>query len=398
MRPFLNKDLKFLYSLQFFGIKLGLKNITDLCNYFGNPQNNFPSIHIAGTNGKGTVAHAIASCLMLQGYKVGLYTSPHLINFNERIKINNKEISNKKLSDLTTALKKEIIKCKATFFEATTAIAFKYFSDSKVDIAVVETGLGGRLDATNILNPICSVITEIGFDHTKELGKTIEKITSEKGGIIKTNNFVFTNSQSQKAIKVLQKIALQKKSIFIKVDSKYDDVEKNNLELAKEVLKFIDQSTLKISNSNIISGLKNYKKISNLRARFEVISDNPKIIVDVAHNPDAIKNLVLKLKSKYPNKNFVFIFGVMKDKNYKLICNYLAKLKPILIAVKANNDRALNPKIIANYFNQINTVAIDCGSISTGIKLAKRISSNKDIIVITGSHYVVGEYLQNKIA
>ncbi|OYV88036.1 MAG: hypothetical protein B7Z63_01480, partial [Ignavibacteriae bacterium 37-53-5] len=183
----LKSSTEFLYSLEKFGIKMDLDNIRALMDFGGNVQSRLKVVHVAGTNGKGSTCAAIASVLMSEGYKVGLYTSPHIVSFTERFKINGRQISGEEISALTEFFRDEIVRLRATFFEATTAIMFKYFADNGVDFAVIETGLGGRLDATNIVDPMVSVITGIGLDHTDILGDTVEKIAFEKAGIIKNH-------------------------------------------------------------------------------------------------------------------------------------------------------------------------------------------------------------------
>jgi len=197
-------SLKYLYDLQFFGIKLGLENIGKLLSYLGNPQNRWPAIHIAGTNGKGSTAAFAYSILKEAGYRVGLYTSPHLVDFSERIRVNDWLIPREVLVEYTQSLKSQIEKIKPTFFEATTAIAFRYFADQKVDVAVVETGLGGRLDATNLVNSILTLITPIGMDHQQYLGKDIIQIAREKAGIIKPGVPCFTNNRETNILQVFR--------------------------------------------------------------------------------------------------------------------------------------------------------------------------------------------------
>lgn len=187
----INKALDRLYSLQKFGMKLGLDNITSLLEYLGNPQKNFKSFHVAGTNGKGSTTSFMASILMEAGYRTGLYTSPHFIRFNERVRVNGVEIPDQYIVEFISGINGFIVIHKPTFFEVTTALAFKYFSDEKVEYAAIETGLGGRLDATNVLAPLASVITSISLEHTEILGDTLEKIAFEKGGIIKRGGKVF---------------------------------------------------------------------------------------------------------------------------------------------------------------------------------------------------------------
>jgi dihydrofolate synthase/folylpolyglutamate synthase len=196
--------LNFLFGLQKFGMKFGLENIKHLLDFLENPETNYPTVHIAGTNGKGSTAAMIASILTASGYKTGLYTSPHLIDFTERIRIDGKPISSKEVVIYGKKLKSQIQKSKATFFEATTAIAFQYFSDKNVDVALIETGLGGRLDATNVIKPELSIITTIGMDHSEQLGNTIQSIASEKAGIIKSRTPCITSVKNASALKIIK--------------------------------------------------------------------------------------------------------------------------------------------------------------------------------------------------
>jgi dihydrofolate synthase/folylpolyglutamate synthase len=207
--------INYLYSLQRFGIKLGLHNIERLLKLLQNPEEKFTSIHIAGTNGKGSTSSFIASILSSSGYKVGLYTSPHLVDFTERIRINGAPISRERVVEYVEILRDEINLLRATFFEVTTAIAFKYFADEKVDFAVVEVGLGGRLDSTNVIKPAVSVITTVSFDHMDVLGEAIEQIAFEKAGIIKEGVPSVTGCEDEKALDVIKKVANEKKSELV---------------------------------------------------------------------------------------------------------------------------------------------------------------------------------------
>ena len=207
-----NKCISYLFNLERAGIKYDLKNITTLLNFLGNPQNQYPTVHIAGTNGKGSVSSIINSVLIESGYKSGLYTSPHITDFRERISVNGKLISKDFIISTVNKLYRLVQKTGPSFFEVTTAIAFEYFRYMKVDAAVIETGLGGRLDSTNVIKPVLSVITAISIDHTEMLGKSIEKITMEKGGIIKKNTPVIVGHVPVKSEKILKEIAAKKNS------------------------------------------------------------------------------------------------------------------------------------------------------------------------------------------
>ncbi len=209
-----HSTLSFLYSLQYRGMKLGLRNVRTLVRAAGNPERGFSSIHIAGTNGKGSTSSFIASCFMSAGYRTGLYTSPHLERFNERIRIDGRQIPDAEIVRITKMLRPAIQKTKATFFEATTAIAFCWFAEQGVDVAVIETGLGGRLDATNVVRPMISVITNVALDHQEYLGNTLRKIAREKGGIIKPRTPVVTASEDRNVLRVLKAIARRRKATF----------------------------------------------------------------------------------------------------------------------------------------------------------------------------------------
>src|SRR4030042_2752009 len=211
------QTIDYLYSLEYSGIKLGLENVTRLLQFLGNPQKKWPAIHIAGTNGKGSIAAFIYTILREAGFKVGLYTSPHLVDFSERIRINEKKIPWETIVEYTRNLKNQIEKQQATFFEATTAVAFAYFADQPVDIAVIETGLGGRLDATNLVQPLVTIITSISKDHEQYLGTTLPQIAFEKAGIIKTGVPCFTIQQGSEILRVLQEKADEQKDPFFVV-------------------------------------------------------------------------------------------------------------------------------------------------------------------------------------
>jgi dihydrofolate synthase/folylpolyglutamate synthase len=422
-----NKTIKFLFGLEFFGIKLGLKNINSLLNFCGNPENHFPSIHIAGTNGKGSTAAMIASVLTSSGYKTGLYTSPHLINFTERIKINGKEISWDDIYSYTNYFKPEIIKRKPTFFEATTAIAFKYFADQKIDIAVIETGLGGRCDATNVLSPLVSVITNINIEHEQYLGKTYSSIANEKGGIIKPFVPCITATENPEALNKLKSIAklnqsklnhidefskavLKDNSLFglqadIRTDKNiYPDLKISlagnhqliNARLSVLVLEYLREyeGFKSMTNKNIYNGFQKIKENTGFFGRMDIISTSPFIIADVAHNPDAVKTLVESLR-KYISGKALLIFGVMEDKRFDEMIKYLQPITRIAVAVQPRGSRSLDKRILLQYFNRNGIPAISAESCSEGFQLGLVEKRVNEPILITGSHYVLSEIIQN---
>ncbi len=383
-----DKALKYIYSRELFGIKLGLKNITELSNNLGNPQDKFKSIHVAGTNGKGSVCAIISSILQKQGYKVGVYTSPHLVDFRERIRVNGKNITKKQVSSLLSEIK-PLIK-KHTFFEVVTSLAFLYFKKEKVDFALIEVGMGGRLDATNIINPEVSVITNISLEHTQHLGDTIEKIAFEKAGIIKQHTTIIT-SDDCKGLKVIKKIAKQKKSKLYKTKTKKiksslkGAFQYQNASLALKVIEVLNtkykNTKYKINKKAITSGLKSAK----WPGRFEHVAKN--IIFDCAHNPKGAKTLRNEIK-KLNCKNVYIILGIMKDKDINHICRYLEPVAKEIIITKPRIERAAMPKNIAKFVHK-KTIIIK--NVNDALEYAKIKAKKNDLILLTGSIFTVGE-------
>ena len=351
-------------------MKFGLSGIRTLLTSLDHPEEKFSSIHVAGTNGKGSTASMIAAIFTASGYKTGLYTSPHLVSFNERIRINGKPISSKAVARLTTAIYSEIEKNNYTFFEAVTAMAFKYFAESKVDIAIVETGLGGRLDATNILEPLVSVITTIGLEHTQILGANLEEIAFEKGGIIKKGVPCITGVESQKAASVLNKICAEKGSRFIRVHPKNILIRRSSLDglytdfcfagkkirnahvtlagqhqamnalIAVQTIEIaIQRSDFIIDEKAIREGLAHIRRFSGIQARLSVVRRNPLVLADVAHNPQAMRVLCESLK-RLRIKKIHIVFGLMQDKNYRAIISAMRQIAKSFLVVKARTERS----------------------------------------------------------
>jgi dihydrofolate synthase/folylpolyglutamate synthase len=419
------KTLQFLYDLQMFGMKVGLRNITALLDVIGHPEHRFPSIHIAGTNGKGSTSAMVASILTASGYRTGLYTSPHLVKFSERIRVDGKKISEKSIVRYSKLLQPAIKKHRATFFEATTAIALQYFADQEVDIAIIETGLGGRLDATNILTPILSIITNIQWDHTEHLGTTIVKIAREKGGIIKSKTPCITGTTNTSALKTLRSIAksqhaklVEAKNVssvdirshsldgtFMNFSSSTSSLQNVLVSLpgdhqvfnAQVALASIEQlrmfgSFQKISGRSIRNGLSSIQRYTGLRGRIDVASSSPCIIVDVAHNPDGIRTMISSLEKILPGK-CVVVFGVMNDKEYRPMVQLLRKKSRLFIAVAPETERALASGVIIEEIHAVGGKAVDGGTVSHGLQLAMREARSGEPILVIGSHYVAGEVL-----
>ncbi|MBM2840837.1 MAG: Bifunctional folylpolyglutamate synthase/dihydrofolate synthase [Bacteroidetes bacterium] len=430
-RPFQLKSysgtLNYLYGLQHRGMKFGLHNIRYLLKSVHNPESRFYSIHVAGTNGKGSTSAFLASIAMEAGYKTGLYTSPHLIRFTERIRIDGKEIPEWRLVEYVKALRATIERIHATFFEATTCIAFQYFADEQVDIAVIEAGLGGRLDSTNVLMPMASVITNIGLDHTEILGKTISAIAREKGGIIKPRVPCVTATTDARAIGALQRIALNKgtsiqkaqRLVTLTVDGKDKSrvsfssrsfsVRRVRLGLAGHhqftnaqlALAALEATTRKpiyksfnkrIGSKAIRRGLMNVARNTGLRGRLETYGSDPRYIMDVAHNPPGVRSLVDTLQSD-GYKNLLVVFGVMKDKDFPRMVDELSRIAGSIIAVASKGKRSLSPQKLLAHVHSKKISAVLGGSVQAGLRAARKLSSRASPILVTGSHYVVGEAL-----
>jgi dihydrofolate synthase / folylpolyglutamate synthase len=424
-----SEAVRFLYGLEVFGMKFGLKGISSLLKTVGDPQNTFPTIHVAGTNGKGSTCSMLAAILTAAGYKTGLYTSPHLVSFTERIRIDGEQIPPREITRLTTLVSKQVRRQKATFFEAVTAIAFKYFSDEKVDIAVIETGLGGRLDATNVLRPRITVITNVSLEHTEILGKTLEKIAREKGGIIKQHTPCVTGVRAKRLLRVLRTIANERKaalattagvSIRVRSDSlgglevdvnagrmRYRKVSTSlvgnyqlmNLKTVIRVIGILNkQGEFPVSERHIRRGLKNVPLLAGLQARLSVVCRKPLVLADVAHNPDAARNLVQSLM-RLGISNVFLVFGVVKDKDYRSMIHTLRPITRSAIVTAAHTARSrpvtdLTRACLEEGIPVVGTLKHVSGAVRRALSDPPR-----DPILIMGSHYVVGEaltYLQSR--
>ena len=375
--------------------KKDIGNIVTACKTLENPHNKFKSIHIAGTNGKGSTAHMLASIFQEAGYKTGLYTSPHLKDFRERIKINGKSISKQKTLDFILENKIEFEKINMSFFEYTVAMAFNYFANEKVDIAIIETGLGGRLDSTNIINPEISIITNIGYDHTNLLGDTIEKIAKEKAGIIKENTPVIIGRKQEETKNIFKSIAKEKNSSihFCKKISQHTtdlkgQYQSENLNIAIHSIKVLN---LKIDKKTISRGLNNVVKNTGLKGRWETLSATPLTICDTGHNEDGIRENIKQL-SKLKFNKLHFIFGTVNDKDLRKILKTLP-LDAIYYFCSADIERALDTKKLQEEAKKLKLVGDQYNSVNEAYERAKSNAKRNDIIFIGGSTFVVAEVL-----
>lgn len=419
-----SETVRFLYDLQSRGMKFGLEGITKLLDALDNPHRNVPYIHIAGTNGKGSTASMLAAIFTAASYRTGLYTSPHLIDFTERIRINGTPIAKKDVVRYTRMLEKSIGKHQATFFEATTAMAFAYFAEKNVDVAVIETGLGGRLDSTNVIRPLVSVITNIGLEHTDILGDTIEKIAFEKAGIIKKKVPCVTGVENRKAFSILKNVCSERNAPLIDASNFKASANKlsiegtttdftagkkvfkklhlslpgtfqfKNLALALKVVDVVNRlKQFDLSEAAIREGLGNVQEFSGLQGRLSLVENKPPIITDVAHNSDGMQGLAAALKDLKIN-NVLLVFGAMKDKDYEAMVDFIAPLVSEAITVAPKMERARSASDIAAAFSNRGIAVSAALSVREGVRLAMNRGSQRKPILITGSHFVVGEALE----
>ncbi len=413
----IEEALSKLFALHTFGMKLGLENIKSFLNHIGNPQDQLRTIHVAGSNGKGSTAAFLSSILQELGNNVGLYTSPHFVKYNERIKINSEEIPDDYVAEFVSKYDKFIEKHKLTFFEVTTAIAFQYFVDKNVDLAVIETGLGGRLDATNVLNPLASVITSISLEHIHILGDTLEKIAIEKAGIIKHSVPVFTGQLPPDSAKVIEDKCSTLGCEYYKL-SDYIIKRKDSIELYTEEIE-LDDFTMplrgtyqkynaalaglvisKTFNSDdfvhIERGIKKVVKNTGLQGRFEYYNTQPDIIFDSAHNPDGVKNFLSEFKKDAKAfKRKVLLFGVMKDKSIKEMLSELNRYFDEIRITNINYERAAKVEDLLKLAQEMKINVIEEQDPAKFIELFRG-NGIDDCLVVLGSMYLLGE-IKSKI-
>ena len=402
-------------------IKKDLTNTISLCEFLQNPQKKIKTIHIAGTNGKGSVAHILASILQQAGYKTGLYTSPHLKDFRERIKINGKPCKEKFVVKFTEKIKPEIERIHPSFFEITVAMAFDYFAKKKVDIAIIETGLGGRLDSTNIITPILSVITNISYDHQNLLGNTLPEIASEKAGIIKPSIPVIIGRKHvetdgvfiQKALAehaeiyftedVVKDVKVVNTPNFLIVDADVSGKHQNvccdlnsvyqteNIKTVLAVLSVIEKQFPEIKEKAVQLGFSNVKKNTQLQGRWQTLETNPKVVADVGHNEDGIYKIKEQLKFERYNQLHV-VYGAVKDKDIDKILSMLPK-DAVYYFTEPQIQRKLEVQILFEKAKsyQLNGTVYQHPKDALGV--AKSKAADNDLILITGSFFVVGEVL-----
>ncbi|MEM9895842.1 MAG: folylpolyglutamate synthase/dihydrofolate synthase family protein [Bacteroidota bacterium] len=382
--------------------KADLSNTIALLDFLDNPQDSYPSIHIAGTNGKGTCAHTLAAILQLAGKKTGLYTSPHLKNFTERIKINGQEVEKDFVASFVDKVETVIQEIRPSFFELTVAMAFEYFSKTAVDVAVVETGLGGRLDSTNVLaSPILSVITTIGFDHVDLLGNTLELIANEKAGIIKKQRPVVVGSYDVQTFPVFKKKAEENQSKLIlssqKAIANREELtyqKRLNYETIRASTEELRKQGFKISEAHFQEGIRNAENITGLKGRFQRLSEFPLIVADISHNTEGIKELMKAINGillARKNSTLHVLFGTVQDKDLNPILAVLPKTCQLYITT-STVPRAKPVEQVLDHCKSLGIqVAGNFENVNQGIALLKKKMKKEDVLIITGSTFLVAE-------
>ncbi len=409
-------------------IKKDLTNTIKLCEALGNPHEQFKSIHIAGTNGKGSVSHMLAAVLEKSGYKTGLYTSPHLIDFRERIRINGRSISKEWVVDFVQQHKAIIEEIQPSFFEITVAMAFQAFAEEGVDIAIIETGLGGRLDSTNVITPIASVITNISLDHTDMLGDTLEKIAIEKAGIIKKGVPVIIGEQQEETERVFFEQALQKQSVLFHADTMWDLVktgsapgmqyykainrnkqemhdltsdlpgayQAKNIRTVLGVLEVLNtMKAIHTEKDTMFDAFTNVKGLTGLHGRWDVLQHAPYIIAESAHNAAGINTAMQQWVEIEANHKHILI-GFVKDKDIDEALKQLPKDQQYYFC-NAQIPRALPAQELQTKAEAYGLKGDSYNTIEEGLNVAKANMSTDDALLITGSFFVVGEALQQYI-
>lgn len=385
------------------GYKEGLSNTRALDEHFQHPHTKYKTIHIAGTNGKGSCSHSIAAILQTAGYRVGLYTSPHLVDFSERIRVNGEPISEEYVIDFVERERHFFEPLHPSFFEVTTALAFKYFSDMNVDVAVIEVGLGGRLDCTNIISPILSVITNISFDHTQFLGDTLAKIAAEKAGIIKKGTRVIIGEATSETRPVFEAKAKELCApICFAEDNPYENAADLMTDLqgayqrknANTILTAIaNLPELSISNDNIRRGLANVCTLTGLKGRWQTLAQHPLTICDTGHNVAGWKYLSRQI-AQQPCDALHIVFGMVDDKDIDTVMDMLPKNAKYYFT-KAETHRAVNEMVLREKAEERSLSGSTYSSVAQAYNAVKKNAKDNDFVFIGGSSYVVADLLKN---
>jgi dihydrofolate synthase/folylpolyglutamate synthase len=412
------KSLDYLYRLEKFGMIFGLTQVERILNTIGNPHKEIQAIHIGGTNGKGSTAAMMSSILEKEGYRVGLYTSPHLIRFTERIKVNGKEIDEEEVAALTAWMRKEIeaagITAPFTFFDFTTAMALYYFKQKLVDLAILEVGLGGRLDSTNVVDPLISIITNIAKEHEEYLGKTILKIAREKSGIIKKGRPLITAATQLQVLRLFSKICQEKGSPYFRIgkefryvraddgDFDYEGLNRKlwsihlnlkgfhqviNATTALGAMEVLEDLGYRVSTDAMIDGLREV----DWPGRLEMVSSPPRVVLDGAHNPAGAFALKESLEKEFQYQHLILLIGIMKDKDVQSMLHLLSPLADHIILTKPHTDRATPPSLLKKALGRNRRKAEIAEDLNEAIERGLSLTQEEDLLCITGSLYTVGE-------
>jgi len=408
--------LRFIMDREHFGIKLGLENIGNFLTAIDNPQYRYPSIHIAGTNGKGSTAAYLDSMLRQGGYRTGIFTSPHLCDFRERIRVDGTQISRRFITDFVERHRRRIVVSKITFFELCTALAFSFFAYKKVDIAVVEVGLGGRLDATSTLRPILTIITDISFDHTNILGRTLRKIAYEKAGIIKAGIPVLTGIMKREAAEEIGRVGRRRGAPVIRLKRSHfarngtafrfdfvdDGCRLDNLQSSLPGRHQILNAALSIKAAGLLDSLGFHLSPGQIRSgiaqtdwpgRFQILKmrGGPEIILDVGHNPAGVRAIAACFREMYPGRKAHMVVGFVRDKNLPEVIGWLRPLARSATAVHMNTHRTADPAEVVPLFGK-RVRATTAGSVVEAMRGLMKFVSEDDIIIVCGSHFLVGDF------
>ena len=403
----------FLCTLERFGILLGLENISQLLDRLGNPHRTFPVIHVGGSNGKGSTSSYILTILRDAGIRTALYTSPHLNDFRERIRINGRMVSKEAVIDASKRVKEIYDPDRTTYFEYTTAIAFQCIAQAKPDLAIIEVGLGGRLDATNTVSPIVTVITDISREHEDYLGQGIKAVAGEKAGIIKPDVPLITGATRKEAKEVILGTAVERGSpaklygrdfvgirtgldrfTYTSDGMTLDDValsmpgayQVKNASLACAVIEELECRGYEIPEESIRQGLRK----TRFPGRFEIIKREPTVIIDGAHTPESMRLLKSSFRRHYPSVQPFILLGMLKEKNYAEMIRVIAPLAKEVVCVRPQGDRALDPEKLAREVKKNGVDAVSSDSIEAGLDILLKKASKKDTILAVGSLYMIG--------
>lgn len=412
------RSVDYLYGLEKFGMIFGLTKVEEILKAIGDPHREIQAVHIGGTNGKGSTAAMIASILQKEGYCVGLYTSPHLVRFTERMKVNGKEIDREEVANLTDWLRKRVeaagIAPPFTFFDFTTAMAFYYFMQKMVDVVVLEVGLGGRLDSTNVVDPLLSIITNIGKDHEDVLGKGVLKIAREKAGIIKENRPLITAATQPRVLGLFANICKEKRAPFYQVGKDFRSIPAKerrfhyeglhrklwdlslnlsgphqilNATTALGAIEVLDELGYRVSNDAMIEGLREV----DWPGRLEMVRSSPRVLLDGAHNPDGALSLREALEKEFHYHRLILIIGIMRDKDFHSILHSLSPIADHIILTQPGTDRAASPDVLRRALGRNGKKVEVIQDLRQAIGRGLSLAGDDDLLCITGSLYMVGE-------